>query len=307
SRRNIRIKVLQALYSFSSNENPPATAEIQKNLRKQFEQTGALLVYLVHYLVEIALYAGVNARNRASRLLPSEKDLNVDARLSENDCLLAIQNDPQFTEAVKKYKPELVTDSELVKKLFRELEATPEYRDYLDAPQQNRKQAQEMMRFILAGIMLPSEDFESEATEQFSNYDDDIEMLFALVAGYLEKPGSITFTRIISREKELFAQQLAQDTIEKEEVAMEFIKPRLRNWDAERVARIDMLLLRMGICELLFFETIPPKVTLNEYIDLAKEYSTVQSGQFVNGILDNIHKELLEQNRIHKVDFRKAK
>lgn len=299
--------MLQALYSFSSGDVLPATAEIQKNLRNKFEQTSQLLVYLVHYITEIALYADINARNRASRLLPSEKDLNVDARLSENECLQVILNDPNYIEAVKIIKPARFNDTELIKKLFRELEQSEVYRSYLLAEPQNRKQALEVMKYIFNSIMLPSSDFESTATELFSNYDDDIEMLHLLVNGYLERPGTLTFARIISKEKEQFAQKLAEVTLEKSEVAMEFIRPRLRNWDPERVARIDMLLLRMGVCELLFFETIPPKVTLNEYIDLAKEYSTQQSGQFVNGILDNIHKELLQQNRINKVDFRKAK
>ncbi|HEY8397784.1 MAG TPA: transcription antitermination protein NusB, partial [Flavihumibacter sp.] len=66
-----------------------------------------------------------------------------------------------------------------------------------------------------------------------------------------------------------------------------------------------MILMQMGVCELLYFETIPPKVTINEYIDLAKEYSTPQSGQFVNGILDNIHKDLVRDNKLHKVSFKK--
>ena len=87
---------------------------------------------------------------------------------------------------------------------------------------------------------------------------------------------------------------------------MELIKPKLKNWDAERIALLDMLLMQMGICEFLFFETIPPKVTINEYIDLAKEYSTAQSGQFVNGILDNIHKELVKDNKMHKVAYKAA-
>ena len=65
-----------------------------------------------------------------------------------------------------------------------------------------------------------------------------------------------------------------------------------------------MILMQMGVCEFLYFETIPPKVTINEYIDIAKEYSTLQSGQFVNGILDSIHKDLLAQNKIHKIDFK---
>jgi N utilization substance protein B len=92
--------------------------------------------------------------------------------------------------------------------------------------------------------------------------------------------------------------------IEKKEVTMELIRPKLKNWDAERIATLDMIFMQMGVCEFLFFETIPPKVTINEYIDLAKEYSTPLSGQFVNGILDNIHKDLVSANRMHKVNFK---
>jgi N utilization substance protein B len=85
---------------------------------------------------------------------------------------------------------------------------------------------------------------------------------------------------------------------------MEFIKPKLKNWDAERIAALDMILMRMGVCEFLFFETIPPKVTINEYIDLAKDYSTPQSGHFVNGILDNIHKDLVKDEKMHKIAYK---
>ena len=83
------------------------------------------------------------------------------------------------------------------------------------------------------------------------------------------------------------------------------IIPKLKNWDPERIAQLDMIMMKMGVAEFLYFETIPPKVTINEYIDLAKEYSTQQSGQFVNGILDNIHKELVQQNKMHKIDYKK--
>lgn len=83
------------------------------------------------------------------------------------------------------------------------------------------------------------------------------------------------------------------------------IKPKLKNWDPDRIAALDMILLRMGICEFLYFETIPTKVTINEYIDLAKSYSTQQSGQFVNGILDSIHKDLQAEGSIKKVEFKK--
>jgi N utilization substance protein B len=87
---------------------------------------------------------------------------------------------------------------------------------------------------------------------------------------------------------------------------MELIKPKLKNWDADRIATLDLIILQMGVCEFLYFETIPTKVTINEYIDLAKEYSTVQSGQFVNGLLDNINKELSAENKINKKIFRNS-
>jgi len=104
---------------------------------------------------------------------------------------------------------------------------------------------------------------------------------------------------MVTPEKWTFARTLLTTVIEKKEHALELIKPKLKNWDAERIAQLDMILMQMGVCELLYFETIPTKVTINEYIDLAKDYSTPQSGQFVNGILDNIHKELNAEGKIN--------
>ena len=115
-------------------------------------------------------------------------------------------------------------------------------------------------------------------------------MMDQLMLNFLQKP-AYDFGSIISADKMDFAKSLLQTVLDKKEVSMELIKPKLRNWDSERIATLDLIILQMGICEFLYFETIPTKVTINEYIDLAKEYSTPQSGQFVNGLLDNIHKE----------------
>jgi N utilization substance protein B len=125
-----------------------------------------------------------------------------------------------------------------------------------------------------------------------------------LVKNYIQKPGSFGINDMVGEEKRKFAIQLYETVIEKKEYLTSIIKPKLKNWDADRIALLDMILMQMGIAELLYFETIPPKVTINEYIDIAKEYSTQQSGQFINGILDNIHKELIAENKIHKIDYR---
>ena len=142
--------------------------------------------------------------------------------------------------------------------------------------------------------------------ENFSNWDDDGDMVIQLLVGFIQKPGSQSFVEMISADKKEFSVGLLKTVMEKGEHLQQLIIPKLKNWDPERIALLDMILMKMGVCEFLYFETIPPKVTINEYIDLAKEYSTPQSGQFVNGILDNIHKELVSQGKMQKVDFKKA-
>ena len=154
--------------------------------------------------------------------------------------------------------------------------------------------------------MLPSEDFISHIEEYFINWEDDAEMMNVMVQNYLQKPYQIYLSELISADKMEFAKSLLSTTIEKKEVSMELLKPKLKNWDAERIASLDLIIIQMGICEFLFFETIPTKVTINEYIDLAKEYSTPQSGQFINGILDNIHKELTAKGSIQKKNFKNS-
>ena len=155
-------------------------------------------------------------------------------------------------------------------------------------------------------IIIGNEDFISHVEEHFIHWDDGAEMMNQLVLNFLQKPAQVNFTEILSKEKWEFARSLLQTVLDKHELCMELIKPKLKNWDADRIASLDLIILQMGVCEFLFFETIPTKVTINEYIDLAKDYSTVQSGQFVNGLLDNIHKELSAENKITKKSFKNS-
>jgi N utilization substance protein B len=95
-------------------------------------------------------------------------------------------------------------------------------------------------------------------------------MVVLLVQNFIQKPSTFNFQELLGKEKWQFAKELLETTLNKKDVTQELIKPKLKNWDPERIATLDMILMRMGVCEFLFFETIPPKVTINEYIDLAK-------------------------------------
>ncbi|HVG12595.1 MAG TPA: transcription antitermination factor NusB, partial [Flavisolibacter sp.] len=203
-------------------------------------------------------------------------------------------------------KPHLRVDKELVRKIYGQLTESNEYNRYIATPSRDRKGEKDIVDFIFEELLLPNESFVGHLEETYTNWDDDSEMVVQLVKGYLQKPGTLDLAQFIPADKMLFAKTLLSTVVEKQEHLDTFILPKLQNWDAERLATLDMILMRMGVAEFLYFDTIPPKVTINEYIELAKEYSTEQSGQFVNGILDGIHKELVQEGKLQKTDFKKV-
>jgi len=304
SRRNIRVKVMQSLYVLETQENQAVSNEAIKMLQKQFDLSAELFVFLVYALTEVSRYAETDSRIRASKHLPTEEDRNVNIKLAGNELLWTILELPSYKTALNQYKPQLRIDSDLIKRLYNDLIEKDEYKRYISQQGRDKKTEKEILEFVFNEVMLPSELFQAQVEELFNNWDDDVDMMHQLMLSFLQKPNNVNFQDMLGKEKWDFARGLLQTVLEKKEVAMELIKPKLKNWDPERIALLDMLLMQMGVCEFLYFETIPPKVTINEYIDLAKDYSTSQSGQFVNGILDNIHKDLVKENKMHKVDYK---
>lgn len=306
SRRNIRVKVMQTLYTLATLEHEVKPGEPVKLLQKHFDGSRELLIYLINFLTEVLSYAETDAHQRASKHLPSAEDLNVNTKIAGNELLWRIKEDASFTTARNNEKVVLRLDKELVRRIYQQFVETPQYKTYIASTERNKEEEKSIVHFVWEELMLANEDFTGHIEELFMNWDDDGEMVIQLFQLYLNKPGSIDFRALVSAEKWGFAKGLLQTVLEKAEHLETYIVPRLKNWDAERIANLDMILMKMGVAEFLYFDTIPPKVTINEYIDLAKDYSTAQSGQFVNGILDNIHKELVQSGKLQKTDFRKA-
>ena len=305
SRRNIRVKVMQLLYMIESADSANTFKQPVQNLEKQLDKSRELFIYLIYFLAEVARYAETNALKRASKNLPSASDLNVNIKIAGNDFIWALLENKSYQKAIEKDLPERIIDMDLVKKIYNALTETPEYKQYILEEHRDKAREREIIKLIFTQLMLPNEDFINHIEEHFNNWDDDADMMDQLVLAYIQKPASVQMDQLMSEDKWDFARTLLLTAIEKKEFCSTLIKPKLKNWDAERIAQLDMILMRMGICELLYFETIPTKVTINEYIDLAKEYSTPQSGQFVNGILDSIHKELAAEGKINKISLKK--
>ena len=306
SRRNIRIKVMQSLYTLDSMGNDVNPAEAVRLLRKHIDQSRRLFVYLVYFLSEVARYAEKDALKKASKHLPTQQDLNINTKITGNELLWQIVEEQSYVTACSETKPQLLIDEELLKKTYQALALSEEYTDYIGLQNRDKKGEKDILEFIFTNLMLPNDYFISHVEEHFINWDDDAEMMNVLMLNFLQKPGSYNFNEFVSKEKWDFAKGLLETTIDKKELSMELLKPKLKNWDADRIAALDLIIIQMGISEFLFFETIPTRVTINEYIDLAKDYSTPQSGQFINGILDNIHKELTAEGKINKKTFKNS-
>jgi N utilization substance protein B len=304
SRRNIRVKVMQLLYIIDTANDNNFFKDPVRELQKQLDKSRELFIYLVYFITEVARFAETDAKNRAAKNLITTADLNVNIKIAGNEILWQILESDSFKKALEQDKPGLKADKELIRKIYLQLVESEIYQSYVTEQSRDKKKEKEILQFIYTNLLLPNENFESHVNELFNNWDDDAEMMEQLVYSYLQKPTAYNIDEMVTKEKWEFAKTLLITMQEKKEYALELIKPKLKNWDSERIAVIDMIIMQMGVCELLYFETIPPKVTINEYIDIAKDYSTPQSGQFVNGILDSIHKELAAAGKIQKIVFK---
>ena len=296
---------MQTLYTVASSEIE-GIEEQKKNgsviLNEKLSRSLDLFIVSILYTLDVAQFAETDARKRRSKYLPTEADLNVNTKIAGNEFLWKIKENQTFSEKVKDAKLSRFVDEDQVKKVYQSLVKSDVYDEYISIQDRNPKAEKAIIKYIWEKEILENESLMELFADELSGWEDDKEMTLMLMENFFKSSHKINFLNLISTEKREYAHNLLHSVLEKEEYCMELIQPKLINWDAERVALIDLLLLKMGVCELLYFPTIPTKVTINEYIEIAKLYSTPQSGQFVNGVLDNILKDLTKEDKIRKQD-----
>ncbi len=294
------MQTLYALESMDEQQLKPGTD--WQLLQQHLEQTNHIFTYLLYFMAQVAQYAETDARQKASKHLPTANDLRISTKIAANEYLLQLLTDKGFRLKAEEEKLALLTDKELIKKVYNNLACASIYQQYIASGERDKAGEKHIMEYIFSDLMMKEEFFDQHMEDNFIHWQDDKEMMNVLINNYFNKPQLFNFLQLTSQEKTEYAHDLLRTVKDKKEYCQELIKPKLQNWDPERIAAIDMLLMEMGICELLYFPTIPAKVTINEYIDVAKAYSTPQSGQFVNGILDNVLKELEAGGKINKIE-----
>jgi transcription antitermination protein NusB len=304
NRRNARIKVMQLLYGYWHTQDIEIN-ELHSNLEKQFDQSYDLFLFCLLQIREIAYYAIKDVDIKQSKYLPSEEDQKASPKIAESPIIQNLLENENFNILCKRKGLNQLIDIDITKKIFNELSATNTYKRYIGINEGEQPTGLEIIQLLFSTILMQDEDFDNLLETNFPVWLDDEENVIQAIEKTIPTLESPDFLKKVMRitkmgEVKNFAGELLQKTIEHRDKVEHLIDPKLENWDLDRIALMDMLLMHMAITEILDFPTIPIKVTMNEYIDISKYYSTPKSKEFINGVLDKVMKEMKAENKIHK-------
>ncbi len=302
SRRNIRIKVMQILYSMS--RDPMLTKEeALRRYRESIDQSYLLYLYSLQYFMQVAGYSKMDAKRKSAKLLPSEEDKRFTAKLYENELMASLKNHEGLNHLFELHKFKISADDDNVRLIYTSFAKTDEYKEYINKTGSDNEGHQKIL-LELYKHCIGNESFTEVIEDRYPFWADDK----SLVVGAMKRsikalPTEDDFYLVHKPTSETtvdFGEVLFHNVFDENDTLLELIEPTLKNWDVERVAVIDMVLLKMALCELMNFPTIPTKVTLNEFVEISKQYSTEKSKDFINGILDRLMKKLHKDGKIVK-------
>ncbi|MFZ4863928.1 transcription antitermination factor NusB [Sphingobacterium sp. Mn56C] len=301
------MKVLQTLYAFSLSEDKHIK-EFEKALFNSVEEVNQMYIWTLNLLDEVAEYVVLDAESRAAKFLPTEKDKILTTKLNSNTFIESLRQNRNYLELVKRYNVSWGFDPEIVRSIFAQLKDSEIYLDYLQMEDRSIHAEKDIIKHIFKKIIMKSVDIEQVFEEKFINWSVDKEVLQAMIAKTFKNFSSenaaqnklANLTPSWDEDEEFIA-ELLKTAIRYSEEYQEMIAAKTKNWEADRIALMDILLMRMAISELINFPSIPVKVTINEYIELSKIFSTQKSNTFINGILDKILADLTKQGRVRKV------
>lgn len=300
----LRIKVMQALYGFfQSGGSDLGIAE--NGLFRSLERIYDL------YLLQFLLFDGLHRealRDREEarkKFFPDEEDLMETTAFTENPFLLAVSQSDSLLRAVNARKLSWHRYPDLAEKLFRRIKQMPEYKIYIHKPDPTIQVHKDFLRDVIKNVLWEEEYLQGIYEEENIHWGDDIDLVNITVLKAVENfnpDRGIQLTGLYKDEKEdmEFVRTLFRRCILNNDELEQRITPNTKNWEVERIAYMDMLLMKMAVCELLEFPSIPVKVSLNEYIEISKMFSTPKSNSFINGILDKIALQLKEEGKIKK-------
>jgi len=305
SRRLLRIKALMALYAFNRREDEnlaQAETELMFSIGKSYD----LYHYLLLLVLEVADIATEKIDQALQKRMPSHEDLNPKKRFIDNQVISQLRRNIEFKSYISSKKLSWVNNSHIPRLLYSKMIVWEAYEEYMKAENNNYLSDKKFITRLITELFSTSEDLCSNLEEQSIYWNDDMEYISSMVEKTIKKfkadSGEKTLLMPLFRndEDEEFVKILFRKAILHSKKCSELIDKNTTNWEVDRIALMDILVMQLAITEILEFPEIPVKVTLNEYIEIAKYYCTSKSSTFVNGILDNIVKEIRDEGLFNK-------
>lgn len=302
SRRSIRVKLMQGFYSFEMN---PTTSEekVLSGCLESISRFNALMMFNLFIIEQTCNYANEYTDMLRSLRTRKVRDEELSTRISENALIQQIRKAPSYLKALKDEHFELKFDSDLFKKYFTELKNSDSYSKYIALGSEDLKDDYYIVQELYTHIIMADKDLDGLIEDMYPEWADDRHHIKSIITDILKQLSNQTtpnLNEMISAQDRNFVQSMVNAYLFHHNEITDYIKKRLTNWDEERVAELDMILLRMGVCEFIYQAEVPVKVSINEYLEIAKQYSTPKSSEFINGILDRVLKDLRAENRVLK-------
>ena len=306
SRRIIRTKVLQVLYAYYSNDEKSLNVT-EKELFFCIQKAYDLYHYLFALVIEIADYAEGRIEIKRNKHQPTYEDLHPNTKFITNQVIAQLRNNKQLNTYMEQKKLTWRDNPELIKELYLMMTETEAYEGYMNDPVRSYMDDRKFIERLFNKVILVSEDLYIDLEEKSIYWNDDVDFVVSMIIKTLKRFNELSdstqslMPMFKDQEDRDFTKDLLRRSIINHDELRELIKEHSKNWDVERIAFMDILIMQLAITEFLYFPTIPTKVTLNEYIELSKFYSTDKSRNFINGILDKTLKDLKKTEKISKM------
>ncbi|MCX6334378.1 MAG: transcription antitermination factor NusB [Bacteroidia bacterium] len=306
SRRLLRIKALMAFYAYNRREDDDL-AKAETELMFSIGKTYDLYHYLMLLVIEIADIATDRMEQALHKNMPSPEDLNPNRRFIDNQIVAQLRTNTSFTKYISRSKLSWTNYSHIPRLLYTNMSSWDPYRQYMKSEDINYLSDRKFIITLITDFLSNSEDLLNCLEEQSIYWNDDMEYVVVMVEKTLKKfkadagENAELMPLFKNEEDEEFVKVLFRKAVLNTKEYSELINHNTTNWEVERIALMDILVMQLAVTEVLEFAEIPVKVTLNEYIEIAKFYCTSKSSTFVNGILDNIVREIREKGLFKKI------
>ena len=305
NRRHIRIKVLQSVYAILQS-NSDDLAKEEKFLQFSVKKATDLYVLQLQLLVEVRNLAKEHLEIKKKKHLATAEDKNPSLKFIQNQAIQAIENSADLNEYVSSHKIEnWKNDREYVRVIWDKIQENDTYKDYLSAKETNFKNDKVFLMQIFKEVIAPNDKVYDYYESLNLSWVDDLPLVNTLILKSIKQlkyDGTFGLKELETKEEDQeFLIDLFRKTILHQNDYIDDIDNKTPNWDTDRIAEVDLILIKMAITEFLYFPSIPTKVTINEYIEIAKDYSTVKSSFFINGVLDKILRDYNKSKRLNKI------